>query len=95
MSPDLIEPTESKELNGGQQRTYRFDNGYGASVICNQYSYGHEAGLFELGVLKYDDKGGSELNYDTPITDDVIGWLDEDAVQRHLQLIQALPAATA
>jgi len=53
------------------QKTYTFDNGYGASVICNQGSYGNTDGLFELAVL---DKNGN-LCYDTPITDDVEGYL--------------------
>ena len=58
------------------QKTYTFDNGYGASVICNQGSYGNTDGLFELAVL---DKNGN-LCYDTPITDDVEGYLFQGVV---------------
>jgi len=58
------------------QKTYTFDNGYGASVICNQGSYGNTDGLFELAVL---DKNGN-LCYDTPITDDVEGYLSFQGV---------------
>ena len=53
------------------QNIYKVDNGYGASVICNPTSYGNAMGLFEVAVL---DKDG-ELCYDTPITDDVKGYL--------------------
>ena len=33
------------------RKTYTFNNGYGASVICNQSSYGGDNGLFEIAVL--------------------------------------------
>lgn len=63
-----------------------FDNGYEASVICNVHSYGGKLGLWELCVL---------LNgypcYDTPITDDVIGWLTDLAVEELLDKINELP----
>ena len=66
---------------------HKFDNGYGASVITN--GYGGEHGLFEVAVL---DRRG-RLTYDTPITDDVIGWLDPQGVVDVLAAIAALPAA--
>jgi hypothetical protein len=71
---------------GGEQRIYKFDNGFGASVIRSSFSYGGRDGLWELGVL--NPKG--HLTYDTPITSDVEGWLDEDAVEALLQRISAL-----
>lgn len=68
------------------QKTYTFDNGYGASVICNQGSYGNTDGLFELAVL---DKNG-DICYDTPITSDVIGYMTHDHVARVLKDIESL-----
>lgn len=68
------------------QKTYTFDNGYGASVICNQSSYGGDNGLFELAVL---DKNGN-ICYDTPITSDVIGYMTHDHVVRVLKDIESL-----
>ena len=68
---------------------YKFDNGYGASVVCNAYSYGGSKGLYELAVL---DKRGS-LCYSTPITSDVVGYLTESGVADLLEKIKALPPA--
>jgi len=75
--------------NPGEVRRARmeFPNGYSASVIIGEYSYGGPEGLYELGVLH-----GGGLCYDTPITDDVIGHLSEDEVTRHLNMIAELPA---
>jgi hypothetical protein len=64
-----------------------FDNGYGASVIIGPHTYGGEDGLYELGVLGKDKK----LTYDTPVTDDVEGYLSEDDVTKLLEQIQTLP----
>ena len=69
----------------GIQKEYAFENGYGASVICHEGSYGHEVGLWELAVLWQGD-----LCYDTPIANDVIGDLTEAEVNDHLERIEAL-----
>ena len=74
-----------EQLNGVRGRII-FDNGYGASVICHNYSYGGKDGLYELAVL---DKDG-ELTYDTPITSDVIGYLTPEDVTEILIQIQEL-----
>ncbi len=63
-----------------------FDNGYGASVVVGPHTYGGEDGLYELGVLGKDKK----LTYDTPVTDDVEGYLTEDDVTKLLEQIQKL-----
>jgi hypothetical protein len=68
------------------QKTYKFDNGYGASVVCNFGTYGAKDGLFEVAVL---DSNG-EIAYNTPITNDVIGWLDFADVADILNKIKAL-----
>lgn len=83
-----------RELNGGVQRLYRFDNGYGASVICHSGSYGNENGLWELAVIRYTDGDKYVLDYSTPITDDVIGYLDEDEISALLVRILALSGGT-
>lgn len=67
---------------------YNFDfpNGFGASVIRNKYSFGNEQGLWEVAIL---DQHGN-LCYDSGITDEVIGHLDEDAVSELLYQIGGL-----
>lgn len=69
---------------------FRFENNYGASVIKHFRSYGYEDDLFELAVLYYDEEGKSHLTYNTPITDDVIGWLTNNDVIRYLNKIKNL-----
>ena len=80
---------ETKALLGGVQYKFRFDNNYGASVIKHFGSYGHEADLWELAVLKFD-KDDWDLCYTTPITDDTIGWLSNSEVWDLLQKIKEL-----
>lgn len=65
---------------------FEFPNGYAASVIKNEYSYGGSEGLWEIAIL---DRQG-EICYDTPITDDVIGWVEESAVSEILYAIHDL-----
>jgi hypothetical protein len=67
------------------QAIVEFDNGYGASVISTSFSYGGKHGLYELAVLKDGD-----LCYTTPITNDVLGWLNESDVNKILTDIQNL-----
>lgn len=74
----------------GYQKIYKFGNNYGASVICNEFSYGGDKGFFEVAVLDLEGK----IVYDSPVTDNVIGWLDFDGVAKTLQQIQALPKKT-
>jgi hypothetical protein len=63
-----------------------FDNGFGASVVKNSFSYGGDKGLYELAVLDSD----GELTYNTPVTDDVIGWLRPEDVTDVMEKIQLL-----
>jgi len=81
----IVEKVEMSELNG-YQLLYTFDNGYGASVVKHDFSYGGKNGKYELAVL---DKDGS-LCYDTPITEDVIGHLTMGEVENLLADISNL-----
>ena len=65
---------------------FNFNNGYGASVIKADYSYGGSDGLWELAVL---DIGG-RITYETPITSDVLGYLTDDKVKKILNKIKNL-----
>lgn len=53
------------------QHIYEFENGYGASVIHNGFSYG-----LELSVLRFKPSGDFVNCYNTPIADDVIGYIN-------------------
>jgi hypothetical protein len=73
-------------MDTGVQHVYKFENGYGASVVKHDFSYGGKDGLWELAVLDSDD----ELCYHTPITQDVIGYLGWQKVELYLEEIKAL-----
>ena len=77
---------ETNDFNGGIQKVYNFPNGYGASVIKHKGSYGYEHGLWELAVL---DTDGS-LCYNTSITNDVMGHLNDPQVDSILKQIEEL-----
>ena len=63
----------------------QFDNGYEASVVKSEYTYGGNDGLYELAVFK-----DGQICYDTPITDDVIGYLRPEDVTDVMAKIQQL-----
>ena len=73
-------------IHYGFQLVYQFENGYGASLIQHEFSYGGNRGLYELAVL---DKEGN-LDYSTCVADDVLGWLSEQDVKEKLLQIQSL-----
>jgi len=75
---------------GGKRALHEFPNGYSASVIIGPKSYGGSRGLYELAVM-YD----GDLDYTTPITDDVLGHLSPGEVTEILAQIEALPAPAA
>ena len=76
-----------RPLHGGIQKRYKFSNGYEASVIQSMFSYGGESGKWELAV-----QFNGLCVYDTPITDDVLGHLSWDEVEKNLSAIDKLPS---
>jgi hypothetical protein len=56
------------------QAVFKFDNGYGASVIYGAGTYG-----VEMAVALFDENGDWDITYDTPITDDVIAYIPDEA----------------
>jgi hypothetical protein len=86
-----FETGKKQDVNGGDQYLHKFDNNYGASVVRHDFSYGGNDGLWELAVIKYEDNGSWNLTYDTPITDDVLGYLTEEEIDEILEQIKALP----
>lgn len=86
----------SRPINGGIQYVAVFPNGKGASIVRHDFSYGNDEGLWELAVLKdikgipFDDGFSFDLDYSTPITDDVLGYLTEEDVNSTLVKISEL-----
>lgn len=85
-----------------EQHIFRFDNGYGASVVRGDYTYGGAAGLWELSLIVFvqdrdwhlsstvaviDDSPGTLLEVPN---DDSIGWLTDERVAELLLRIMAL-----
>jgi hypothetical protein len=79
-----FKPNPMGEDFGIVSRT-QFDNGYEASVVKSDYTYGGKNGLYELAVFK-----DGEICYHTPITDDVIGYLRPEDVTDVMAKIQQL-----
>jgi hypothetical protein len=63
----------------------QFDNGYEVSVVKSPHSYGGAKGLYELAIFKDGD-----ICYDTPITDDVIGYLRPEDVTDVMERVEKL-----
>ena len=77
---------ENNPYQTGVMSKMLFENGYGVSVVSHTYSYGGKNGLFEVAVL---DKDGN-LTYDTPVTNDVIGYLEPEDVSKIMEQVQEL-----
>jgi len=74
---------DTSYVNNRVQHVYAFPNGYGASVVKHDFSYGGKNGLWELAVLN-----GEDLCYTSGITEDVIGhlsWTKVEAVLRDIK----------
>lgn len=77
------------EATGDHFERVMFPNGRGVSIIRHDHSYGGNAGLFEVAVLDAD----GDLDYSTPVTGDVLGWLSVDEVLNTMKAVYDLPAA--
>ena len=73
-------------LVGRKQCIVQFPNGYGASIVQGEYTYGGRDGLYEIAVFGKD----GHISYSTPITDDVLGYLSEEEVEKTLTDIKNL-----
>lgn len=78
------------DFTNGVQYVFKFDNGYGASIVKHPGTYGYYKDLWELGVIEFDDYGNWCLCYYTEITDDVLGDLSNEEVLEILQEIKEL-----
>jgi len=79
-----------KMVHDGVGYDYLFPNGYGASVVMDTgFLHGGKRDLWELAVLK-----DGYLCYDTDITNDVIGHLNDPEVDQLLERIANLEETT-
>lgn len=85
-NPFIEHPASHTHRNGGDQYIFMFPNNHGASVVRHEFSYGATLGLWELAILD----GSYEIDYTSPISDDVIGWLTNDGVRETLRKIAEL-----
>jgi hypothetical protein len=82
---DIVFKTNPMGADFGIVSRTKFDNGYEVSVVKSEHSYGGKDGLYELAIFKDD-----EICYDTPITNDVLGYLSDKDVTEVLIKIQQL-----
>ena len=79
--PHTMTLAEREDL-GGVQKIFEFPNGYGASVVIHNFSYG-----LELALLDADHN----IIQHAEITDDVCGFLNVDTCNDILEKIARLP----
>lgn len=91
--PMLLKVTPTRNRPGDAQFVYRFRNGYGASVVQNGTSYTADGRLWELAVIRFENAADNswDICYETPITNDVIGYLDPEDVITYLNRVGDLP----
>ncbi len=83
-SRDKIIYIDYRKLNNGPHIVVAFKNGYGASIISNEYSYGGKDGLIEVALIEFNRFDATLkdyiLRYDKNRfkDDQVIGWLNEE-----------------
>lgn len=82
----LVDPESIGFYNIGWK--FVFKNGYGASVITG--GYGNKKFPYEVAVLEKITDDNYALCFDTQITDDVIGYLDNEGVIDILNQIKEL-----
>ena len=77
---------------GNVQASLMVENNYGISVIMGPYTKGGLEGKFEIAILKMPPgKDFSVIAYDTPLADDVIGYLTKEQVSEYIAKIEELP----
>lgn len=86
-APSAIEIKSILNINEKVGFTFYFDNGYGASVSSD--GSGSEKSPYELAVLSRES-GEWDLCYTSPITNNVVGWLNASEVDLLLEQIKNL-----
>lgn len=89
----MIKPLYTASIANGGQYVYRFPNNYGASVVKHEFSYGYYDDMWEVAVIKFLDSSNTNwiIDYSTPLTKDVIGWVKWIDTYEILRDIMKLP----
>jgi hypothetical protein len=69
---------------------YKFDNGYGASIIKGMYVYGNKFFPYELRVIKFGKNGYFEPVKVETFANDGKGYLNIEEVKEYLEQIKKL-----
>ena len=74
------------------QYVFHFDNGFGASIVMGESTYGGRDDLWELAVIRIDPIDDTKwfIDYGTEITEDVLGYLTDEEVVEYLHKIKGL-----
>jgi len=73
---------KSQQIHDGIQIKYYFKNGYAASIVMHNWSYGGDEGLFELALMNHNDKIIYKEDFG-----EVLGYLDFGQVELMLTMI--------
>ena len=82
------------DVNYGKHYIFKFENGYGASVIKNNMSKGFDKDLWELAIIKFENpiisEKGFEIVYTTELTHTTVGDLTDKDVCEYLRKIKEI-----
>lgn len=87
-----FEPHPYMRISFTHQALMFFANGYGVSVLIGGQGYDEGSTPYELAVLEGNAKNW-DLCYDTPITNDVLGYLTPEEVTDYMIEVQKLERA--
>lgn len=84
-----------RNIMDGVQKLYKFENGYGASVVKHAFSYGGGRDLWEMALIVFEPSENNELSWMIAYRDDfangdVAGELNDQEVLEWLEWIQSL-----
>lgn len=72
------------------QYLFKYENGFGASVVKGKGTYGYQVDSWELAVIKWANDNTWDVTDNTPITGDVLGYLSSEEVLDTLEQIKNL-----
>ena len=75
----------SKQYGNAKQAIFNFANEYGVSVILGECYYSNGIDTYEVAILK-----DGQITYDTPVTNNVIGYLKSSEVSEIMSQVQEL-----